>query len=99
MDLVSSPSRAGRSFRPLLPVSIGAARHLVGVVRPTPASRQPSTAEETVMKTSSMSTLAVAGGLLAAVAAAPPAWAVAKGTPYLTGATLPAGGLWLKHGA
>jgi len=51
------------------------------------------------MKTSSMSTIAVAGGLLAAVAATSPAWAVAKGTPYLTGATLPAGGLWLKHGA
>src|SRR3954454_2011580 len=97
MDLVSSPSRAGRSFRPLLPVSIGAARHLVGAVRPTLASRQPSTAEETVMKTSSISTLAAAGGLLAALAGGAPAEAaLASKTLYASGVTAPGGMVFIK---
>ena len=42
-----------------------------------------------------LSTIAAAGGLLAALGGTSPAWAVAK-TVYTTGVTAPGGALWLK---
>src|SRR5689334_4553094 len=54
------------------------------------------TNKETSMRKLSVSTIAAAGGMVAALAGASPARAVVAKTVYATGVTAPAGMVWLK---